>query len=100
MTSQKFNRLGWYERVGQIAKVDAGDKLFWRHFANQLPHRFAVYPRPQIPYRINDGRRCEMNDTFLGTHPTQLTIARQPTVHLPRLGHQQFKRLTNEQRHQ
>ena len=79
LAAQQVQRIVRREDVGDITEIDAGDKLFGRHIAEQLPQRLALDFGPQIPDRVDHCRGRHVNDALLRPDPAQLAI----TCHMP-----------------
>src|SRR6202022_2155741 len=75
---QNLERLVAAERVADVSKIDARDELLRRHVGHQFPHRLALNLRIEIPNRIDDCRRREMNRALLRTDPSELALVRKP----------------------
>src|SRR5206468_8956843 len=61
--------------IGEIAEVDAGDDLLRRQVCDELPRRLTFELRPEVPNRIHDRRRREMDDALLRSDPAELAFA-------------------------
>ncbi len=42
LAAQYIQRLIGSEGIGDVAEIDAGDKLLWRHISEQLPEGLAL----------------------------------------------------------
>ena len=61
--------------VGDVGEIDATHQLLGRHVDEQFPDRLAGLLRPQIPDRVDDGCRRQVNHAFFRPEPAQLAIA-------------------------
>ena len=52
------------------------DELLGRHVGQQLPERLAFRLRPQVPDRVDDGGRRQVDHAFLRADPAQLADRR------------------------
>ena len=62
------------QRVGDVAEVDACDKILRREIDEQLPQRLALDLGPEVPDRVDDRSGAEVDDTLLRTEPAQLAV--------------------------
>ena len=63
--------------IGQVAEVDARHELLGGEFAQQAPERQAALLRPQVPHRVDDRGRRQVQHALLGADPSQLRLVRQ-----------------------
>ena len=73
--SQAGERALRRQGVGDVPEVDQRDELLGRHVDEELPEWLAGGLRVEVPDRVDDGRRREVDDALLGTDPAQLAVA-------------------------
>ena len=73
---QQVERLLGREGVRDVAEVDARDELLGGHVGEQLPERLALALRPQVPDRVDDRGRREVDDALLRAEPAELRCRR------------------------
>lgn len=74
------------QRVGNVMKIDARDKLRRRHVGKQLPHGLCFGLAIEIPDGVDDCRQREVNDALFGTKPSQLRLAGQTVPETSEIG--------------
>src|SRR5204862_2443869 len=84
--------------VADVAEVDARDQLLWGHVRQQLPQGLALHLRVQVPYRIDERRRREVDRAFLGTDPSQLLLARDGAPESAHIGRDRLEAASNDDR--
>ncbi len=88
------------ERVVDVAKVDARDELFRAQVGQQLPERQAATLRAEIPDRVHDRGRGEVDDALLRAEPAQLAVADDAAPEAAQVGLDSLHRPTDDERRQ
>jgi hypothetical protein len=70
--------------VVDVPEVDTGDELLGRHIREQLPQRLALELGVEIPHRVDQRRRGEVDNALLGAEPPQLAVGNEVA---PEAGH-------------
>ena len=80
-----YNVLGlrWFEGIRDVPKIDQPDQLIRRKLGDQSPNRLVLLLCPKVPKRIYQSREGEMDDAFLRSQPTELTVASQAAPECP-----------------
>ena len=86
------------QRVRHVAEVDAVHQLLGTEPGEQLPQRLALHFGVEVPDRVHDGGRREVEYPLLGSHPPHLRIARQPPPEATHVGLDLLERETSHER--
>lgn len=71
---KQLNRLFGGNSVGDIAEINAANKLLRAHIGNNTPHRLTQRLSPEVPQSIDNSTQSEVDNTLLGTDPAQLAV--------------------------
>jgi len=74
--------------IGDVSEVNTRDELLRRHLSNDSPDRLVQCLGPQIPDGVDDSTESKVDDTLLGTNPSQLTVRDEVSPGLAPVGHQ------------
>ena len=97
LSRENLERFIARERIGDVPEIDARHELLWCHVGEQLPDRFFLRFCVQIPHRIHDRGKREVNDALLGSEPSQLRLTRQAVPELSEIGRDVAQRPPDDQ---
>ena len=62
------------DSIGDVTEVNAADELLRAHVSDDAPDGLVEGLGPEIPDSVDDGTESQVDDTLLGTDPSELTV--------------------------
>jgi hypothetical protein len=62
------------DSIGDVTEVNAADELLRAHVSDDAPDGLIEGLGPEIPHSVDDGTESEVDDTLLGTDPSELAV--------------------------
>src|SRR6185369_13621411 len=78
------------EGIGDVPEVDERHDLLGRHVDDQLPEGLACRLREQVPGRVHDRGRREVDDALLRSDPAELAVADELPPERAHVGEERF----------